>query len=152
MLEQIFSKHWSGAIPRLPISGIVTNQISLFLCLSPSPILPSPRCPPYNKKTPEFTAQFKGFGIWGHRVCVCVRVQSRPTLWDPVDCNSPGSSVHEISQARLLQWVAISSSRMSSQPRDRTHISCISCTGKWILYHWLHLGNLPVLNAISSHI
>ena len=36
-------------------------------------------------------------------------------------------------QARILEWVAISSSRESSQPRDRTHFSCICCVGKWIL-------------------
>ena len=45
----------------------------------------------------------------------------------------PGSSVHGISQARILKWVTISFSRGSSQPRDWTHISCI---GRWILYHW----------------
>ena len=39
-------------------------------------------------------------------------------------------------QARILEWVAISSSRGTSQPRDQTHISCISCIGRWILYHW----------------
>ena len=40
-----------------------------------------------------------------------------PTLCYPVDCNSPGSSVHGILQARILEWVAIPSSRGSSQPR-----------------------------------
>ena len=45
----------------------------------------------------------------------------------------PGSSVHEISQARRLEWIAISSSRGSSRPRDRTHVSCIS---RQILYPW----------------
>jgi len=43
-----------------------------------------------------------------------------------MDCSSPGSSVHGISQARILEWVAISFSRGSSQPRDQTHISCIA--------------------------
>ena len=57
--------------------------------------------------------------------CVCVLVaQSYPTLCDPMDCNPPGSSVHEIFQARILEWVAISFSRGSSQPRDRTQVSC----------------------------
>ena len=50
--------------------------------------------------------------------------QSCPALCDPVDCSPPGSSVHEIVQARILEWVAISSSRGSSQPRDRTRVSC----------------------------
>ena len=47
----------------------------------------------------------------------------------------PGSSVHGIFQARILEWVAISYSRESSRPRDRTRVSCISCNGRWILYH-----------------
>ena len=46
--------------------------------------------------------------------------QSCPTLCDPMDCSPPGSSVHEIFQARILEWVDISFSRRSSQPRDRT--------------------------------
>ena len=59
--------------------------------------------------------------------------QSCLTLCDPVDCNSPGFSVHGILQVRILQWVAMPSSRGSSWPRDRT---CISCIGRQILYHW----------------
>ena len=42
----------------------------------------------------------------------------------PMDCSPPGSSVHEILQVRILEWVAISSSRESSWPRDGTHVSC----------------------------
>ena len=48
------------------------------------------------------------------------------TLGDPVDCSPPGSSVHGILQARILGWVAIFFSRGSSQPQDRTQVSCIS--------------------------
>ena len=51
--------------------------------------------------------------------------QSCLTLRNPVDCSLPGSSVQGISQARMLEWVAISSSRGSSPPRNGT---CISCT------------------------
>ena len=51
--------------------------------------------------------------------------QSCPTLCDPVDCSPPGFSVHGILQARILEWVAISFSRESSRPRDRTQVSCI---------------------------
>ena len=49
-----------------------------------------------------------------------------PTLWDPMDCNLPGSSVHGISQARILEWVAIFFSRGSSQPRDWIQVSHIA--------------------------
>ena len=59
--------------------------------------------------------------------------QCYPTFWDLMDCSPPGSSLHRISQARILEWVAISSSRGSSRPRDWT---CISCIGRQILYHW----------------
>ena len=52
--------------------------------------------------------------------------QSCPTLCDPMDCSLPGSSVHGIFQARVLEWVAISFSRGSSQPRDWTRVSCIT--------------------------
>ena len=52
--------------------------------------------------------------------------QSCPTLCNPMDCRLPRSSLHGISQARILEWVAISFSRLSSQPRDRSWVSCIS--------------------------
>ena len=47
-------------------------------------------------------------------------------LCNAMDCSPPGSSVHGISQARILEWVAISFSRGSSQPRDLTHVSCLA--------------------------
>ena len=52
--------------------------------------------------------------------------QSCLTLCDPMDCSPPGSSVHGILQARILEWVAIPFSRESSQPRDRTQVSHIA--------------------------
>ena len=55
------------------------------------------------------------------------------TLCDPMDCSPPGSSVCGILQARILEWVAIPSSRGSSWPRDQTQVSCF---GRQILYHW----------------
>ena len=62
-----------------------------------------------------------------------VIVYSLSHVWlfaDPGDCSS---SVHGISQARILEWVTISYSRGASQPRDQTWVSCI---GRQILYHW----------------
>ena len=53
-------------------------------------------------------------------------LQSCPTLCDPIDSSPPGSSVPRILQARTLEWVAISFCRGSSQPRDRTQVSCIA--------------------------
>ena len=60
---------------------------------------------------------------------------------DPMDCNPPGSSVHGISQARMLEWVAIPFSRGSSQPRDWTHVSCVSCISRQIILPLSHLGS-----------
>ena len=51
--------------------------------------------------------------------------QSCPTLCDPMECWLPGTPVHGIFQARILEWVAISFSRGSSRPRDRTRVFCI---------------------------
>ena len=48
------------------------------------------------------------------------------TLCDPMDCSPPGSSVRGILQARILEWVAMSFSRESSQPRDQTRVSRIA--------------------------
>ena len=58
-----------------------------------------------------------------------------------MDCSPPGSSVHGILQARVLEWAAVESSMGSFKPRDRTHVSFESCTGMWILYHQHHLGS-----------
>ena len=52
--------------------------------------------------------------------------QSCPTLCDPVDCSPPGSSVHGILQASILEWGPISFSRESSWPRNWTQVSCIA--------------------------
>ena len=59
--------------------------------------------------------------------------QSCPTLCNPMDCSIPGSSIHGILQARILEWVAIFFSRGSSWPRDRTRVSCIAgrCFTLW---------------------
>ena len=65
-------------------------------------------------------------------LCVCVHAQLCPTLCDPMDCSPLGSSVHDIFQARILEWVAISISRGSSRPRNWTHVSCFSCIGRII--------------------
>ena len=60
-----------------------------------------------------------------------------------MDCSPPGSSVHGIFQARVLEWVAIPFSRGSSQPRDQTHVSC---TADGILSHLSHAAQTQVLS------
>ena len=73
--------------------------------------------------------------------------QSCPTLYDPMDCSQPSSFVHGILQARILQWVAISFSRRSSQPRDQNRVSCI--TGIFY-YHLSHQGSPTVCVCFST--
>ena len=79
--------------------------------------------------------------VWGlsfhpHMLCSRSVTQSCLTLWDPMDCSPPGPSVHG-SQAKILQWVITSYSRGSPPLRDQTHVSCIFCIGRQILYHWV---------------
>ena len=72
--------------------------------------------------------------------------QSCLTLCNPMDYILPGSSVHGILQARILEWVAIPFSRGSSPPRDRTHF-CFFCIGRRVLYRLSHLGN-PIISLL----
>ena len=75
--------------------------------------------------------------IWSAAVkCQLPVAQSCLTLGNPVDCSPPGSSVHESSQARILEWVAIFFSRVSSRAREQSRVTYISCTGRCILYCW----------------
>ena len=75
---------------------------------------------------------------WNNAICMdkYLIAQLCLTLCDPMDCSPPDSSVHGISQARILEWAAISSSRGSSHARDWNCISHISCVlhCRWILY------------------
>ena len=70
----------------------------------------------FRKKNAQYTLSEK----WSEVAQLCL------TLCDPMDCSLPGSSVHGILQARILEWVAISFSRVSSQLRDWTEVSHIA--------------------------
>ena len=63
--------------------------------------------------------------------------QSCPTLCESMDSSPPNSSVHGLFPIRILDWIVMSFSRESSWLRDQTHVFCISCIGRWILYHWV---------------
>ena len=72
---------------------------------------------------------FGGISLFFHCVCVCVvclLAQSCVTLCDPMDCSQPGTYVHGILQAIILERVSISFSRGTSWPRDWTCVSCIA--------------------------
>ena len=72
---------------------------------------------------------------------VCSAVSGVSDSLHLMDYKSPGSSVHGILQARILEWVAMPFSRGSSQPRDGTPVSYVSCIGRQVLYHQLHPGS-----------
>ena len=71
--------------------------------------------------------------VWYKQQTLLLLSWLSPSRCNPMDCHPPGSSVHGISQTRILEWVAISFLQGSFWPRDWTHISSI---GRWVLYHW----------------
>ena len=81
-------------------------------------------------------------------VCVCMHVHTQSYLFvTPLHCSLLGSSVHGIFQSRILVGVAISYFKGSSRLRDLTCISCVSCVGRWILYHWRQLRSSKLLDG-----
>ena len=87
-------------------------------------------------KYPEFVKQTS----WDTRVPVfmCSVAQLCLTLRNSMNCSPPGSSVHGILQAGILEWVDMSSFRGSSWPRGWTFVSYVSCIGRWVLYPLSH--------------
>ena len=75
---------------------------------------------------------------------------SCPTLSDAMGYSPPGSSAHGIFQARILEWVAISSSRRSSQPRGWSRVSCISCIARQIASTMFDEKSLFILTVVPS--
>ena len=80
-------------------------------------------------------------------MCVCVCAPLAPTLCNPTDCSPPGFSVHGISQASTLESVVMPSSRGSSLPKDRTHLSFVYCVaGRFFTAEsWGKQGHLPIV-------
>ena len=100
----------------------------------------------WTPRLPPRLAYCKQCWRWGTGVWVCVLIRSvMSNSLQPHDCSPPGSSVHGILQARILEWVAISCSRGSSWTRDQTHISSAHCTGRRMLYHCTTWG--PIWGA-----
>ena len=98
----------------------------------------------------------RGLFIFYTSFVVVLIAQACLTLWDPVDCSPPGSPVHGILQARILEWVAMTSSRGSSQPRDWTQVSCIAgrfftiwTTREALLYN-IFINNIVIAMAESK--
>ena len=85
--------------------------------------------------TEEYFCYFKHGDIFMSYMKMKVLIAQCPPLCNPMDCTPVGSSVHGISQARILEWVTISFSRASVQHRDRTQLS-LQC--RQILYRLSH--------------
>ena len=79
----------------------------------------------------------------------CLVAQSCLTFWSPMNCSLPGSSVHEILQARILEWVAMPFSRGIFLTQGSNPVSYVFCIGRWVFYHWRYLGS-PILYIYIS--
>ena len=122
--------HSAGLSP-FPVNSLSTIFRPLSLCQAHTW---SPQLHPQKKllrafvlrQTPKIRTK-RSLSSFTLMLCMlCEVAQSCPTLCDPVDCSPPGSSVHGILEARILEWVAISFSRGSFRPRDQTQVSCIA--------------------------
>ena len=105
----------------------------------------------YNYKTSHQQCVY--IYIYNKYYCCRFITKSCPTLCGPMDCRPPGSSVRGISQARILEWVAISFFRGSSWSRNRTHISYVSCIGKVDSLQQCHLGSpINTVCCVLNHV
>ena len=120
---QLFATPWTVAYQALLSMGFSRQGCWIGLPFPSPQDLPDPGIEPWS---PTFQADALTSDI-----PACKVVSDSATPWTSL----PGSSVHGISQARILEWVAISFSRGSFPPRDGTCVSYISCIFKWVLYH-----------------
>ena len=104
-----------------PLAHTILKQFILIIC---------------TQGTEYFTLALLEFEVWKEMLDIASMLSRFSlALCDLMGCSPPGSSVCGIFQARILEWVAMPSSRGSSQPRDQTCISYVSYTGRWDLYH-----------------
>ena len=122
----LFGQHWEGAPALLHTNWLILGRW--------------PQLPEFVSWATQGTNGGPWQGLWESnditdvkcpvpclvQKCEMLVAQSYPTLCDPIDCSLPGSSVHGILQARILDWVAIPFSRGSFWLRDRTYVSCIA--------------------------
>ena len=103
-----------------------------------------PRLNPWSGNYIPHTVNKSLHAVTKDPVCVCMHAQPCLSLFNPMDCNPPGHSVRGILQAWILEWVTISNSRGSSQPRGQIYVSLVFCIGRSILPHW---ANWEALNT-----
>ena len=130
-----WAKYWSFSFsisPSNEYSGLISFRMDWLDLLAVQGTLQS-LLKHHSSKHQFFGAQLS---LWSTSGVCAHQVTSCPTLCSPVDYSPPGSSVRGILQARILECVAISfSGRGSSQPRNGTPISFVSCIGRRVLYH-----------------
>ena len=137
-------KLWFKRMANTHLSSITTVRL-LERAVVPFPgDLPNPGIKP---RSPALQAD--SFISWATREAqrICFQSGSSLQLCKPMDYDPPGSSVHGTFQARILEWVAIPVSRGSSQPKDRTPVSCIA--GRFFTI-WA-TREVPKLNTITYH-
>ena len=123
---------WYSLAEMTTFQWVKLSAAALGLCLFVICfLLPCPGALPTREGTPSPFLYFIWVGVLSHFSLVC--------LCDSMDCSPPASSVFGILQGTVLEWVVMPSSRGSSWSWDRTHISYISCTGRWVIYHEFHL-------------
>ena len=139
-LDAKYQLRWSSACLLTYNPWLVTlSQLLLLLllsCFSVSNSVRPQRWQPTRLHRP-WDSPDKNTGVDCHFLLQGMKVksesevaQSCPTPSNPLDCSPPGSSVHGIFQARVLEWGAIFYFRKPSQPRDENLISCVSCIGR----------------------
>ena len=106
--------------------------------LNPEPVDRRHNCPPLLSLCPIYQSLFSESEV----------AQSCPTLCNPMDCSLTGSFIHGIFQTRILEWVAISFSRGSSQSRDRWELSDVSNKN---IRHWTHAFRPLIWHLLNTH-
>ena len=132
--HSVMSNYWQPhGLPGFPVLHHLpefaqTHVHWVSVAIQPSHPLSSPSPPAF------FSASvFPSIRVFSNKLALSIRW---PKYWSfHKDYSLLDSSVHGILQARILEWVAISSSRVSSQPKDQIHISYVSYIGRRVLYH-----------------
>ena len=137
-MQQFHSWAYMWKIPKPLIWKDTCTPIFLAALFTLAKIRKQPKCPPtgeWKKKMWYTYIQWNIIQPWKRKkFCHLQQCVSCVQLFcNPIDCSLPGSSVHGISQATILEWIAFSFSRGSSWARDWT---CTSCIGRWTLHHW----------------
>ena len=124
----LFCNRMDCSPPGLSVHGIPQPRILEWVAISSPGDLSDPKIKPMSPAAPGRQILYY-WTTWetGKKYILCMLVtKSRQALWNPKDCSPPGFSVHGILQARILEWVAISFFRASSQPRDWFQVCCIT--------------------------